>query len=117
LLETYNMNKTSYLISFLILFSIQIFAQPARQLVQVIVTPDQSDWTYNAGDRAEFKIQVLRNNVPLDGIEVKYSIQPEQMKAIEEGNLTLKKGIAAIKAPKFKGPGFLRCNASVEVDG
>ncbi|HCE58766.1 MAG TPA: acetylxylan esterase [Prolixibacteraceae bacterium] len=101
----------------LLLFHIQLFAQPARQLVQVVVTPDKSDWNYKTGDRAEFTVTVFRNNVPLDGIEVKYSIQPEQMPAIEEGKLTLKKGTATVKAPKFKDPGFLRCNVSVEVDG
>jgi len=111
------MNKKTYLLSFLILFVFQIFAQPARQLVQVVVTPDKSDWTYDTGDRAEFTIQVLRNNVPLDGIDVKYNIQPEQIKAIEEGKLTLKNGTASVKAPKFKDPGFLRFNVSVEVDG
>jgi cephalosporin-C deacetylase len=111
------MNKKLSLLSFLILFAFQIFAQPARQLVQVVVTPDKADWTYAIGDRAEFAIQVLRNNVPLDGIEVNYNIQPEQMKAVDEGKLTLKKGTASVKAPKMKDPGFLRCNVSVEVDG
>ena len=111
------MNKKACFLSLLILLSFQILAQPARQLVQVVVTPDKADWTYNTGDRAEFAIQVLRNNVPLDGIEVSYTIQPEQMKAVEEGKLTLKKGTASVKAPKMKDPGFLRCNVSVEVDG
>ena len=111
------MNKKTYLLSLLILLTFQIFAQPARQLVQVIVTPDKADWTYAVGDRAEFTVQVLRNNVPLDGVEVSYTIQPELMKAIEEGKLTLKKGTASVKAPKFKDPGFLRCTFTVEVDG
>lgn len=101
----------------LLLFHIQLFAQPARQLVQVVVTPDKANWNYKTGDRAEFTVTVFRNNVPLDDIEVKYNIQPEQMSAIEEGKLTLKKGTATVKAPKFKDPGFLRCNVSVEVDG
>lgn len=110
--------KKLYFLSFILfLFVLQISAQPARQLVQVVVTPDRSDWTYSEGDRAEFSISVLRNNVPLDGIEVSYNIQPEQMKALEEGKLTLKKGTVVIKAPKMKDPGFLRCNVSVEVDG
>jgi len=92
-------------------------AQPARQLVQVIVTPDNSDWTYKKGDKAEFTIQVLRNNVALDGLEVKYIVQPELVEVWEEGKITLKKGSATVKTDKFKEPGFLRCTASVEVDG
>lgn len=101
----------------LLLFHVQLIAQPVRQLVQVFVSPDHADWNYKTGDQAEFTVTVFRNNVPLDGIEVKYSIQPEQMAALEDGKLILKKGTAVIKAPKFKNPGFLRCNISVEVDG
>lgn len=111
------MNKNRLFLSLLILLSVQIFAQPAKQLVQVIVTPDKADWTYKTGDKAEFTIQVIRNNVSLEGIEVKYKIQPELVEVWEEGTLTIKKGVASVKADKFKEPGFLRCTASVEVDG
>ncbi|HSH20265.1 MAG TPA: hypothetical protein VLA03_07415, partial [Draconibacterium sp.] len=111
------MKKGFYLSTILIWFiSVQTMAQPARQLVQVIVTPDQADWTYNTGDKAEFTIQVFRNYVPLDGIEVNYKIQPELVDVWKEGTITLKKGSATVKADKFKIPGFLRCTASVEID-
>lgn len=100
-----------------LLISTALIGQPAKQLVQVIVSPDKSDWTYEIGDRAEFQITVLRNNIPLDGIHVNYSIQPELMESWDEGTLTLKKGMVSVKAKAFKEPGFLRCQASVEVDG
>ncbi len=107
--------------TFMLLLAAGIFlqtaGQPARQLVQVIVTPDRADWTYEKGDRAEFQITVLQNNVPLDGIEVNYRINPEKMEDWEEGTLTLKKGVASVKAKRFSEAGFLRCHASVEVDG
>ena len=111
--------KTKIFFSFLfVLFiSVQIFAQPRRELVKVIVTPDKTDWTYKTGERAEFSISVIKNNVRLDGIEVNYKIQPEKVEVWDEGKITLKKGTATIKAKKFKEPGFLRCHASVEVDG
>lgn len=98
-------------------FCFQSIAQPARQLVQVIVTPDRADWTYEKGDRAGFQITVLQNNVPMDGIEVNYRINPEKMEDWEKGTVTLKKGVASVKANRFKDAGFLRCHASVEVDG
>jgi cephalosporin-C deacetylase-like acetyl esterase len=100
-----------------IFVSVGTFAQPKRELVQVIVSPDRDDWTYERGDRAEFQITVLKNNVPLDGIEVKYSIQPEKMEPWEQGTLRLKKGLASVKAKKFTEAGFLQCHASVTVDG
>lgn len=99
------------------LLTMQLFAQPVRQLVQVVVTPDKADWNYKTNERAVFSVTVFRNNVPLDGIEIKYTIQPELMPAIEEGKLLLKNGVAHVKAPGFNAFGFLRCTASVEVDG
>ncbi len=111
------MNKIVLLLSVVTLFVFQTLAQPARQLVQVVVTPDHADWNYKTGDKAEFTVTVLRNNVPLEGIEIKYTIQPELMPTMEEGKMNLKDGVAIVKAPRFKTPGFLRCTASVEVDG
>jgi len=112
------MNRNILLTLIIAIWAIsQITAQPSKQLVQVIVSPDHADWTYKTGDRAEFTISVLKNNVKLDNIEVKYVIQPELVEKWEEGTVTLKKGEATIKADKFKDAGFLRCTASVEVDG
>lgn len=95
----------------------QGYGQPSKQLVQVIVKPDHADWTYKKGDRAEFEITALKNNVPLEGIEVNYRIQPEKVEVWEEGTVRLKKGVASVKAKRFSDAGFLRCHASVEVDG
>ncbi|AWV97418.1 acetylxylan esterase [Arcticibacterium luteifluviistationis] len=96
-------------------------AQPREQLIKVIVTPNHADWTYEVGDRAEFTITALRNNVPLDGHEIKYTIQPDPGYRIveiwDEGTFVLSNKTTNIKAKKFKEPGFLRCTASVEVDG
>ncbi len=100
-----------------LLLSISLHAQPRRELVKVLVTPDHSDWTYEVGEQVEFSITVLKNNVPLEGIEISYVIQPELVEAWDTGTLILKKGSVSIKADKFKEPGFLRCTATVEVDG
>ena len=104
---------------FLFIFCLfaQVSGQPRKELVQVIVTPDESDWTYETRDRAEFTISVLKNNVPLEGIEINYKIQPELVDVWEQGTLNLKNGEASVKAERFKEPGFLRCTATVEVDG
>jgi len=96
---------------------IHLNAQPSKTLVQVLVSPDKSDWTYETGERATFTISVLKNSVPLDGIKVNYRIQPEKVDVWEEGTVQLKDGKATLKAKKFNDPGFLRCHASVEIDG
>lgn len=109
--------RNLFLLTLSVCLNLCLQAQPARQLVQVMVSPDKADWTYQSGDRATFRIQVFRNNVALDGIEVNYSIAPELMEPWEEGTVTIKNGEASVKAKAFKEPGFLRCEASVEVDG
>ena len=108
---------TFYFLLSALLVSLQLTAQPRKELVQVIVSPNHADWTYDTGERAEFTISVLENNVPLDGVKVNYRIQPEKMEPWDEGVITLKKGEATIKSQKFKEPGFLRCHASVTIDG
>ncbi|GAA5219785.1 acetylxylan esterase [Membranihabitans marinus] len=102
---------------FLLFYSVISIAQPRRELVQVIVTPDRGDWTYEVGERAEFTIQVLKNNVALEDIEVEYVIQPELVDVWDKGVIVLKKGMSTVRAKRFKEPGFLRCTATVEVDG
>lgn len=109
--------KTRFLILIALFVSLQLFAQPRVERVKVMVSPDKNDWTYKSGERAEFEIRVVQNNVFLDEIEVGYRIQPEKVEVWEEGTVTLKKGVATVKSKKFKDAGFLRCHASVVVDG
>lgn len=116
--------KTYYILEFALFFAIYLQAQPSKQLVEVIVSPDHTDWTYEVGEQAEFSIAVLRNNVPIEGIEINYKIETDpgyrEIKVWDEGTLTLGKKAAqktSVKAPKFKNPGFLRCTATVTVDG
>ena len=109
--------KDFFSVLFALVFSISLSAQPRRALVKVIVAPDHSHWTYETGERAEFSITVLKNNVPLEGIEIKYVIQPELVEIWEEGTLISKDKAVKIKAKKFQEPGFLRCTATVKVDG
>ncbi|AYN69290.1 acetylxylan esterase [Euzebyella marina] len=99
---------------------IGLFAQPSKQLVEVIITPSEADWTYNTGEQAEFSINVLKNKVPLEGVEIKYTIGPDagyrELPLWKEGSITLKNN-TTVKAKKFDHPGFLRCSATVTVDG
>lgn len=111
------MNRFRLTLSMILaVFVIQTYAQPRKQLIQVLVSPDKSDWTYETGERAEFTISVLKNSVPMDNIDVHYRIQPEKVDVWEEGMIRLKDGKTTLKAKKFNVPGFLRCHAWVEID-
>ena len=110
--------KTNIFFSVIIalIFSISLSAQPRRELIKVIVTPNHTNWTYEIGEQAEFSVTVLRNNVPIEGIEIYYIIQPELVEIWDKGTLILKDEAVKIKAKKFTEPGFLRCTATVEVE-
>ena len=83
----------------------------------MLVAPDHADWTYEVGERAEFSISVLRNNVPMTEVEILYTIGPEKVEFLDQGTIQYKGDVVKVKSDKFKKPGFLRCTATVEVDG
>ncbi len=103
-----------------LLFTFYLTAQPSKQLVEVIVSPNHADWTYEIGEQAEFSINVLRNQVPIEGVKIAYKIETDpgyrEVKIWDEGTLSLNNK-TKVKAGKFKEPGFLRCTATVIVDG
>lgn len=103
-----------------LLFTFYLAAQPSKQLVEVIVSPNHTDWTYEVGEQAEFSINVLRNQVPIEGVKIDYKIETDpgyrEVKIWDEGTLSLSNK-TKVKAAKFKEAGFLRCTATVKVDG
>ncbi|MBE8722651.1 acetylxylan esterase [Sphingobacterium pedocola] len=118
------MNKSCFLrnlfaVLFLCIFIFSGFAQSRNnQLIQVLVSPDKSDWTYALGEKASFEVRVIRNQVPMTDVEISYSIGPEKMKPLQTGKSLLKSKVSTVgSAADLKKPGFLRCEVSVEVDG
>ncbi len=103
------------------LFCALLSAQPKEQLIDIRVAPDHLDWTYNIGEEVEFTITVLKNNIPFKGIEIEYTIEPDSgwnsLGILDQGTIVLEDGSVKIKAKKFNKPGFLRCTATLEVDG
>lgn len=92
------------------------FAQPKRELVNIVISPNHADWKYNIGDRAIFKIMVYKNNV-LMAVDIKYIIRQERVAIIDQGNVKSKNGLVVVSAASLETPGFLRCFANVEIDG
>jgi hypothetical protein len=85
--------------------------------VQVLVSPDKADWNYKVGEEATFRVTVLKHQVPLKNAAVTIAIGPEKMPAVYSGTVTLKEGTGIAGSGKLKEPGFLRCEATVKVDG
>ncbi|GAB3956930.1 acetylxylan esterase [Spirosoma harenae] len=102
---------------FLLIWVSQLLAQPSQLLVTVIVTPDHENWVYKIGEPVKFTISVYRNNVLLKGAKLRYEIGPEKMEPTKKETVTLKDGTLALEGGTMKTAGFLRCIATVEVEG
>lgn len=99
------------------LIAVASFSQSrSTQPIQVLVSPDKPDWTYEPHQEATFRIQVLQHQVPLTDIEINYAVGPEKMQPTDQGKLKLKNGSGIIKG-KLSAPGFLRCEANVIING
>lgn len=92
-------------------------AQPARRLVEVIVAPDRTDWTYQPGEKVKFNISVLQGGNPVAGAVLRYEVGPERMTPTTKEAKTLANGTGTIDGGTMKSPGFLRCTAIADIDG
>lgn len=116
------MNRLTFIRAFGAIFGFLFFAffsfaqsRPPHP-IQVLVSPDKPDWTYSPGEEAVFTIRVLKHQVPMEDVEVSYTVGPEKMKPIDQGTVKLKEGSAKVKG-ELSEAGFLRCEARVVVDG
>lgn len=106
----------------ILLLSLSVFivyskAQPAEQLIKVVVAPDHTDWTYKPGEKVKFTITVLQSGNVLKNAVVKYEIGPEKMEPVKRDSLSVAAGILNIDGGTMKMPGFLRCIAVAYVNG
>jgi cephalosporin-C deacetylase-like acetyl esterase len=93
------------------------FAQPARQQVEIIVTPDHPNWEYKIGESATFSIQVFNFNVPMKDVKIVYQVGPEKMQPITIDSAILKDGKFVTKPMTMKQAGFLRCVVTTSYEG
>lgn len=93
------------------------FAQPAEQLVKVIVAPDHADWVYRTGEKARFIVSVIQSGNLLQNVKVIYEVGPERMPAVKSDSLVARDGKFTIEGGSMTNPGFLRCVVTAEVDG
>ncbi|MBI3650759.1 MAG: acetylxylan esterase [Acidobacteria bacterium] len=94
-----------------------VAAQERIGRVQVMVSPDHADWTYEVGQAVRFRITALQDSHPLKGAMVSYKIGAEMMPpTIEKTAVPVGEGIT-IEAGTMQEPGFLRCIATVEMNG
>jgi len=84
--------------------------------IQVRVSPDHRDWSYQLGESAKFKVMVTADNEPIDNATVTYTVGPEMMPAEKKTAAVPLDGLV-IDGGTMKEPGFLRCTVNIEVAG
>ncbi|WP_270087316.1 acetylxylan esterase [Sphingobacterium sp. SYP-B4668] len=109
--------KNLFFLFFLLCFSHQLLGQPAKQLVEVLVAPQNADYLYKLGDEATFNITVLKNNVPVKDVEIRYDISEDMMKPSRSEVLSAKNGVITVKGGTLKKAGFLRCQVNATYEG
>lgn len=95
------------------------FAQAAPERIlspQIIVSPDEADWTYEPGDPVVFTVQVLSDGLPVEGAEVELVVGPEKFEK-SLGTRKVPAGGLKVDGGTMDGPGFLRLIASATIDG
>lgn len=95
----------------------QVLAQPSKKLVEVQVTPTETDWIYSLGDRVDFDLRILKNGQPLSDANIRYEVGLEKMPAQIKEEMVLKNGHTVIKGIKQNEPGFVRCEVWVDYQG
>lgn len=111
------MRHTIRLLIFVLLAAAFVAAQDRTGAVSVRVAPDRADWTYEPGQSVKFTITVIRDGHPLTGSKIDYQIGPEMMPPTVQKTETLSSAVLTVDGGTMKEPGFLRCIATVEVDG
>ena len=85
--------------------------------VQVLVTPDHANWQYAPGETPVFTVKVVKNGVPAGGLKASWSIGPDNMPALRNGDVEIGVDGAQIKAGTRNDPGFLRLVVNVQDEG
>ena len=112
------MQKVFFLLAALLLMLATAAGQPSKQYITVYAEPDHADWVYSCGQPAQFTLYAVKENVRMPLTEIQYSYGPEKLKAEKRGSVTTdKNGVARIKVPGRKVPGFTTVNVSVTYEG
>ncbi|MDH6304338.1 cephalosporin-C deacetylase [Parabacteroides sp. PF5-5] len=91
-------------------------AQPSQKLVNVIVSPNHTDWKYQTKEEASFSVKVYKNENLLQNVTIDYELGPEYFPTIKKQDVVLKDGTTTLKS-SMNIPGFLRCKVTAKVDG
>lgn len=94
-----------------------LLAQPNEKFVKIIISADHKDWTYHTGENVKFTISVYNNASLINNAKVRYEIGLEKQEPIKREIIIMSSGTQIIDAGTLEKPGFLRCIATIEIEG
>ncbi|HAT61636.1 MAG TPA: acetylxylan esterase [Prevotella sp.] len=89
------------------LIGLHSFAQIRGTNIVVMVQPDHTDWNYEAGQTAVFKVSVLKSSTLLSDVKIDYEAGPVEFPTVKKEGVTLKDGTMTWKG-SMAVPGFYR---------
>jgi len=102
---------------FFLLIALAAISQPRIPRVNIVVTPEKTDWIYKSGKQADFEVKVFKDGQLVPNVEITYELGLEKMPPMKQGKITLKDGTGQISGTKLVEPGFLACTVTAELDG
>ena len=90
---------------------------PYRSDLLWVTVPDHADWNYKTGETAIVEVQLYRYGIPLDGVELTYTLGQDNLTPDANGTVKLKNGRAKVKVGTMKNPGFRDCKFTIEFGG
>lgn len=106
---------TQIALSFCLMMALNVQAQTG-QYIRVQITPNHANWVYKQGDKVHFMVSVLKNNVPLENVTIKWELSEDMMTPHISGEKMLGKEPFVIQGGTMKQPGFLRCIVQCEFE-
>ena len=100
---------------FTLLLLLPVGAQIRGNNITVSVQPDHRDWNYKTGEKATFRISVLKSGTTLPGARIDLEAGPVMYPDVKK-SLTLKEGETQWTGSMSR-PGFYRVKVTAHVDG
>lgn len=97
--------------------AVSLHSQPPQRYIRVQVAAENPDWHYAQGEKIKFDVSVIKNNSPLENVDIRYEISEDMLPARSSGTLTLRNGTGTIDGGTLDKPGFLRCRVWTTYDG
>jgi cephalosporin-C deacetylase-like acetyl esterase len=101
---------------FLILLILPAKAQIRGNNIVVTVTPDHRDWNYAAGEKAHFRVSVLKSGTLLPDAVIDYEAGPVMYPTVKKSGVKLSKGETQLSGTMSQ-PGAYRLKVTAHVDG